>query len=213
MSFEDYPILIAKLIQSKKQAEELKNTKTKSTPPVVSPSVSQPVEPKKRVVSSLKGKFKSAGGISIKHGVYKASSQEESQGEDTDNFINKPASQFTQDQLVASWRSFAKKCSDEGKNIFSSILLRFDPELKDNFVVVFGIEHNSALMEFDTQKQALLNYIRKVLNNYHLTITVEMRAPKSEKVVYTNRDRYNRLSEKNDALKELVRKLDLEVDF
>lgn len=115
--------------------------------------------------------------------------------------------------LTKSWNNFATLCKNKGQLIFGNILTRFEPTLKDNYEISFGIEHNSSEMEFLSRKGELLDYLRVQLNNYHLTIVTEKAEVSSEHILYTNRDKYNNLSEKQPELKDFLKKFDLEVDF
>ena len=166
----------------------------------------------KRSISTFKSKLKTKNSISIKGGLTEKSSNKEENSQEED-YINKPKTPFTQEQLSKVWIDYSNLCENKGHKMFANILRRFDPELKENFEINFGVEHSSADMEFQMGRVELLRYLRLKLNNYHLVLNTSQMTVSQEKKLYTNRDKFNRLIEKNEMLKEMQKKFNLEVDF
>lgn len=84
--------------------------------------------------------------------------------------------------------------------------------MKDNLVIVHL--HNpvqESLLE--TLKSDLLTFLREKLNNSAIQLTGELKPHDEKKVLYTNRDKFDHLVEKNPALKDLKERLGLDTDF
>lgn len=164
------------------------------------------------MVNTFKSKLKTKSSISIKGGLVEKKSNTAEEGDEED-YINKPKTPFTQEQLEQVWKDYSNVCENKGHKIFANILRRFPPQLKENFQIIFHIEHTSADMEFQNGRVDLLRYLRLKLNNYHLLLDTEQVQVNESKKLYTNRDKFNRLIEKNEDLKEMQKRFNLEVDF
>lgn len=62
-------------------------------------------------------------------------------------------------------------------------------------------------------KSDLMQFIRENLQNYSIQVTGENKNTDSKKVIYTNREKFEHLAEKNPLLLELKEKLGLDPDF
>jgi len=58
-----------------------------------------------------------------------------------------------------------------------------------------------------------LEFLRSSLNNNSITISAEFLEEESKKMIYTNKEKFNYLAEKNPYLKKLQEKLGLDPDF
>lgn len=56
-------------------------------------------------------------------------------------------------------------------------------------------------------------YLRDKLNNHLISVVGVLMEPGTKKVVYTNKEKFDHLAEKNPALKELKERLGLDTDF
>jgi DNA polymerase-3 subunit gamma/tau len=59
----------------------------------------------------------------------------------------------------------------------------------------------------------LTTYLRDKLNNHLISVVGVLMEAGSKKVVYTNKEKFDHLAEKNPALKELKERLGLDTDF
>lgn len=66
----------------------------------------------------------------------------------------------------------------------------------------------------DTIKVDILSFLREKLNNNTIQLIGEIKAVADEKkMIYTNREKFEHLAEKNPALKELKERFGLDTDF
>jgi DNA polymerase-3 subunit gamma/tau len=62
-------------------------------------------------------------------------------------------------------------------------------------------------------KTELVEYVRNSLKNQSIQIVGELREAEQRKVIYTNREKFDYLVQKNPILKELKDRLGLDTDF
>jgi DNA polymerase-3 subunit gamma/tau len=91
-------------------------------------------------------------------------------------------------------------------------LLTQEIEIKGNQVVVHL--HNPIQETLlATLKSDLLTFLREKLNNSAIQLAGELHTDDEKKVLYTNRDKFDHLVEKNPSLKDLKERLGLDMDF
>lgn len=116
---------------------------------------------------------------------------------------------FTPEQLRAAWNEFA-----ESRKAYQADyqLLSQEIEIRDKTVVV---HLHSPVQEtlINTLKVDLLTFLRGKLDNSTIQLTGEMKTSDEKKVIYTNREKFEHLMEKNPALKDLKDRLGLDTDF
>ena len=77
-----------------------------------------------------------------------------------------------------------------------------------NFVLKNATEEK----EWLNRKPDLIGFVRNKLNNFKLTLSWMVDVNTDKIQLYTNRDRFARLAEKNPKLLDLKSKLDLEIE-
>jgi hypothetical protein len=116
---------------------------------------------------------------------------------------------FTPEQLQKSWSEFA----EQRKKLVAEYQLLTQPyEIHGNKVILHL--HNpvqeSMLANIKTE---LVEYVRNSLKNQSIQIVGELREAEQRKVIYTNREKFDYLVQKNPILKELKDRLGLDTDF
>lgn len=125
---------------------------------------------------------------------------------------DKQAVVITTDKVVKKWTEFARKDWLEPK--YSAILEANKPVLVGDTEIGFSIEGKINENIFNDIKTDLLQYLRSELGNGALlintnVITQEERASKP----YSNPDKYEFLSNKNSALRDLKNEFSLNTDY
>lgn len=112
------------------------------------------------------------------------------------------------------WNGYANKIKKEGRILIFSTLTKRKPELKENFEVVFTIDSSAQQSSLDDEKPKLLLYLREQLNNYKITLTINMTKKDEKSMVYlSSRDVFLRMAEKNENLHILKEKLGLDLEY
>jgi DNA polymerase-3 subunit gamma/tau len=90
-------------------------------------------------------------------------------------------------------------------------LLTHEIEFTENQVIV----HHNQLQEklFDSLRADILTFLRETLNNQSVQLIGKLQEIDQKKMVYTNREKFEYLAQKNPALRELKDRLGLDTDF
>ena len=180
------------------QAEEQPAEKPK-------PLVKTPEIPK--IVLPDSGKAKSTLQIP-KLNTLKSSLKTETQ-ETTPKVEEKEDQPVTPDQIRIVWKEFA-----ESRKIYQAEyhLLSQEIEIRDNQVIVHLHNHFQETL-INTIKVDILTFLREKLMNNRIQLMGEHRTVDEKKVIYTNREKFDHLAEKNPKLKDLKERLGLDTDF
>jgi len=147
------------------------------------------------------------GTISIKN--HKA--VEEVKDEVEEDFTNKPADEFTQEQIETLWKEVAEKNKSD-KNLFST-LTKHKPLKKENFVIEYVVDNKIQKKEIEDRLMEIMPILREKLNNYQIQLSIVVTEQPKNGKPYTPQDKFKQMAEKNPALLKLKDQLDLEIDF
>lgn len=121
-----------------------------------------------------------------------------------------PKDNFTLEQMLKHWYDYAESLNNQGEQLLYSAMKRENPVLEGN-TIICSLLNNSLVTRFDNQNVKLTQYIREKLNNYSIKIETPITKLEEVKQVYTSRDRYDFMLNKNALLKEFVTKLKLDL--
>jgi DNA polymerase-3 subunit gamma/tau len=128
------------------------------------------------------------------------------------NLDNAPADVFSQADLVLVWSEFATKVLSEGKKQLNTTLTMNQPMIIEDFQIKLIINNQSQDNIIQEEKQELLDFIRRQLNNYKINLVTEIQdLSGSDEVAYTNKERYMKMIEKNPEVEELRKQLGLDL--
>jgi hypothetical protein len=119
------------------------------------------------------------------------------------------AESFIPAQLHTAWMAFA----DQRKKFQAEYQLLSQPyELQDNKVIVQLLSpvHETMLNNI---KVELTAFLREKLKNSAIHVTGHLQTADEQKVMYTNREKFDFLAGKNPILKEMRDRLGLDTDF
>ena len=119
------------------------------------------------------------------------------------NYENHPKNSFSEKDLQKTWSEYQKLLIKKGEKSIASILAAADPKLLENFNVQFTLPNKLMKAQLKIGKPKLLKFLREVLNNFSITITVIVNETIEKKFAYTPQEKYNKLLEKNSSLKSL----------
>jgi DNA polymerase-3 subunit gamma/tau len=86
------------------------------------------------------------------------------------------------------------------------------PMIIEAFQIKLIINNQSQDNIIQEEKQELLDFIRKRLNNYKINLVTEIHdLSGSDEVAYTNKERYMKMIEKNPEVEELRKQLGLDL--
>ena len=121
------------------------------------------------------------------------------------------ASGFSQEQLEKTWEEFIKTLQSDSPHFYNT-LKHHKPLLKEDFIVEFCVENRLLEEELNQKRNELLDFLRFRLENEKITFQIVVQETTRTIKPYTDREKFNRMAEKNPALKEMKEQLDLGID-
>lgn len=116
---------------------------------------------------------------------------------------------YSPEQLQRAWNEFA----EQRKKFQAEYQLLAQPYvLKDNRVMLTLLSPVQETM-LNNIKSELTTYLREQLKNTSILVIGELTETDDKKMMYTSRDKFEFLVEKNPALKEMKERLGLDTDF
>lgn len=126
-----------------------------------------------------------------------------------------PQTPFTAERFTQLWDSYADAMGAEGKYNFRTILQGANPKLNADYTVDIALAGNHLKEEFEAERPALTDYLRKELNNFLINIKVANvgidTIASTSRRPYTQAEKFNYLMEQNPKLGELIKRFDLDV--
>jgi DNA polymerase-3 subunit gamma/tau len=119
------------------------------------------------------------------------------------------AEPFTESQLREAWEAFA----DQRRKFQAEFQMLSQPyQLQDNMIIVELLSpvHETMLNNI---KGEITAFIRERLKNNSIQVTGHLQTGEEKKIIYTNREKFDYLVEKNPMLRELKDRLGLDTDF
>ncbi|GAB4027904.1 DNA polymerase III subunit gamma/tau [Spirosoma koreense] len=125
---------------------------------------------------------------------------------------SRPDKPFTFEDLQDMWHSFARLRRQQNDITSEQVVLNRELVL-DGTTIHLTLD-NTLQVDFLTElKPDLLGYLRKELQNSQIQIEHKVVVQEVKKMIYSSQDKFNYLAEKNPALLELRKVLNLEVDY
>ncbi|WP_417940596.1 DNA polymerase III [Flavobacterium sp. RS13.1] len=105
--------------------------------------------------------------------------------------------------MLLYWNKYAQRLGEKGFKIMESLLLINDPKLNGT-VITIELPNEGSKLDFESQINGLLGYLKGHLHNHDITIEVIVNETIENKRSFNDQDRYNRLLEINPNI-ELLR--------
>jgi DNA polymerase-3 subunit gamma/tau len=118
--------------------------------------------------------------------------------------------EFTQEKFFELWKIYTQKAKDQDK-IHLFTLMNNDPILNGAEITVL-VENSALESTLQDEKIELLNFLRSALKNFDLQIIIKKAENVGPKRIYTNKDKYAYMVEKNPQLEELRKRFNLDVN-
>ncbi|OFY83854.1 MAG: DNA polymerase III, subunit gamma and tau [Bacteroidetes bacterium RIFCSPLOWO2_12_FULL_35_15] len=123
-----------------------------------------------------------------------------------------PKVPFTQQALEVAWNKYANGLKEKRAGLASALLSK-RPNLTNETIVEFPINNKALEEAINEDKMNFLDFLRKELNNYSISMSLVMTVSEEKTNLYTATDRYKRLSEKNPTINKLRQAFDLDIEF
>lgn len=123
-----------------------------------------------------------------------------------------PKTPFNQSELDAKWNRFCYQIKESGRDTLYLSLTRRKPLIKNSFVIEYILD-NKAQADYVSQiKSEFIDFLRKELDNYSLNLEFIVQEVIEEKMLYTGKDKFDKMVESNPHLLKLQQALKLLIE-
>ncbi|WP_298324529.1 DNA polymerase III subunit gamma/tau [uncultured Dokdonia sp.] len=186
-------------------AAPTQNTAAAQQPAPVTPQAS-PTTPSVPELSLRKDRV---SGLSLK-GLQRKKELELKKANKKVDVENLPTEPFTEIAMQAAWAEYVKRLLAKGERIIASNLEADQPTLNGTTI---ELEYPNETMKIEVERAQgpLLEFLKRSLNNYDITLGITVNEEVQRKYAYTAQERYDKLREHNPALDILRKTFDLDL--
>ncbi len=130
-----------------------------------------------------------------------------------DPFFSYGNEHFDQEQLLEAWKEFSSITKKKHGGFTASILTKNQPKLNDDYSISLVFDNESGKIEFEKISDDLTVFLRKKFQNDKICFVKEVSEHKTEKKLYTNKEKFKHLTEKHPELLEWVKKFNLDIEL
>ncbi|MEN8139475.1 MAG: hypothetical protein ABFR62_13710 [Bacteroidota bacterium] len=120
-----------------------------------------------------------------------------------------PKDDFKYDDMLKLWNEYAEMLLQQGSTLLHSAMTAEKPKLEDN-TIIFEVPNQTLSAHF-AEDNKLIQYIRENLNNYSIRFKTHITEVENLKMIFTSKEKYNFMLEKNSLLETFVTKLKLDL--
>jgi len=117
---------------------------------------------------------------------------------------------FTLDDLMAKWTEFAE-IHEDNKHIYNT-LIKNKPNLINDTDLVLTLDNNTQEHYLNEIRTDLLTHVRKGLQNFAISLNIEITAKEEVKSLYTPDEKYKHMAEINPIIVDLKKRMDLDLE-
>ncbi len=186
---------------------------TEQVSPATPAQPEQPVpaqgSPTTQATPSLSIRKDRVSGLSLK-GLQRKKELEQQKADKKVDVQNLPSEPFTEIAMQAAWASYVKKLLQKGERIIASNLEADQPTLNGTTI---ELEYPNETMKIEVERAQgpLLEYLKRTLKNYDITLDITVNEEVQRKYAYTPQEKYDKLREQNPALDILRKTFDLDL--
>lgn len=192
------------------KAKEEKPGYTKPPEPkketTLEPKEESPKKPGKKL--SAEGNGRKIRNISIKDSLKALNQDKPQEVEITEPVIKTP---FDQEKLLKTWTLFTTSYQSKSPS-FANAIAKYEPLLKNDFIIEYKVA-NSIIAKDVLNVTALLQFLKKELENNQITLTAVVAKKNEQRTAYTDREKYDELVKKYPEIVNLKEQLGLELEF
>ena len=201
---QQVPAIATPPIVQTNQTKEQENQNPSSTQVDKQEIIQQPQPIKDEVSSKKRVSALSLKSIQKKHQLTKEINAR------IPNQENLPTEDFTQEQMITHWNAYTEIVKGQGKYNFLSHLTMNEPKLKDGMIHL-EFPNQTIKIEVERDKFELLTYMRKELQNYNVDLVIDVNELQVKRYAYTDKEKYEKLVEKNPNLEALRNAFELDI--
>jgi DNA polymerase-3 subunit gamma/tau len=117
---------------------------------------------------------------------------------------------FTEDDLKEAWKDYIEILNQKGSKIVSSVMSTDEPKLEGKQIKV-QLPNESMKLNLLQDQGDLMNFLKDRLKNSQISLDITVNHKSEKKYVYTPREKFEKLNEKNPNLELLRKTFDLDI--
>lgn len=121
-----------------------------------------------------------------------------------------PSEAFSEKDLQKHWSDFAQTLVSKGQRILASNLQTDIPKLKTETLIGIELPNHTMKKELEREQKPLMDYLKEKLNNYSISLEIDVNEEAEKKYAFTPQEKYKKLRSKNPALDILRKEFDLD---
>jgi len=125
---------------------------------------------------------------------------------------NPTATPFSEEELKTHWKAFAEGLRTDFPHLATTLTSR-DPSLIEGWGIAFEIDNRILEEELNQKRGDLLEFLRRTLDNYQITLQTRIHENPIEQKPYTDKEKFEKMAAKNPALNKLKEQLDLDIEY
>lgn len=130
------------------------------------------------------------------------------------NHKDLPRESFSYDDVKMHWRRFANEMKTHGKETYYNAMIKRDPKIRDDVHLTLEVDNQVQVDYINAEIERLITYLRNALNNFDITLKVEITTNQEQEVKYlTGKEKFAVLSRKYPNLHSLKNTFNLDVDY
>lgn len=123
---------------------------------------------------------------------------------------NLPVNEFTEESMLEVWNEYSSIIEGEGKYNLLSHLSMGIPKLEGT-IIHLEFPNHTIKLEVERARNELLGFIRQKLQNYDVSLSIEVNETAVKRYAYTTREKFEKLKEKNPLIDTLRQEFDLDI--
>lgn len=124
---------------------------------------------------------------------------------------NRPTEEFTMEVFQQKWLAYKNLLIENGSTSLASAFENL-PEIAGDKIII-TVENKALEDDIIETKTDILDFLRKGLSNYNLSLEVKINADLKTRKAYTPMEKFAKMSEKNPHLITLVKTFDMDINY
>lgn len=143
--------------------------------------------------------------------IHKTAHQKKEEEIAIQELSNRPTEPFNAEQFKQKWSAYKHLLIEKGETSLASAFENM-PELIDEKIII-TINNKALEDEIIETKTDILDFLRKELKNYNLSLETKINIDQKARKAYTPMEKFVKMSEKNPHLITLVKTFDMDISY
>lgn len=141
-------------------------------------------------------------------------SDQQREKKEKESRIDLPKETIEYDKLCLYWNQFAYQMKDQGMETFYNALVKRKPKVISNTLYGIVVDNPIQVDYIQAKLNDFIQFLRPILNNYELSIRVELSEEKEEEPKFlSGKEKFDFLASKNPNLHVLKSLFNLDIDL